>query len=76
MMPSTNYDKWPEILKQQAQATLPEARCSAADGTCGTCHNWEPEVHTKKRGYCPVFNKTTDQSHGQRCTAYMECFDE
>ena len=29
MIPSTNYDIYPEILNEKAQAPLPEAQCSA-----------------------------------------------
>lgn len=51
--------------------TRPESSKQVGAYICSTCYHWERQVHTSKRGFCPIFLKDTDASHGQQCTAYQ-----
>lgn len=50
--------------------------CSA--GLCMRCEHWEKRdamqelgyVPSAAIGYCPIFSKLTEATHGIRCTAY------
>ena len=50
--------------------------CSA--GFCMRCEHWEPRdamrelgyVPSAAIGYCPIFSKLTEATHGIHCTAY------
>jgi hypothetical protein len=52
------------------------APCSA--GLCMRCEHWEPRdamrelgyVPSAAIGYCPLFAKLTEATHGINCTAY------
>lgn len=48
-------------------------RALERDAICENCNHWEPDktgLKPYRRGYCPVFDKTTDAIHGSVCTAH------
>lgn len=44
-------------------------------GRCGTCSHWWQErgcLSTPMLGYCEMFDKATNQDHGDKCTAHSD----
>ena len=38
--------------------------------TCWNCTHWDMDEKRPSRGYCLVFDKMTNQGHGEKCTAF------
>lgn len=55
----------PETARQAAETSGSRA------ASCSSCQNWEKTVwpHATS-GYCPIFDKMTDEDHGTKCTAF------
>ena len=54
-------------------ATEDKANEDRKKAACKNCLNWERRpagVESHGRGYCVVFDKVTQSSHGDQCTAF------
>jgi len=60
-----------EIITEKGQSKSVGTGEGSA-GHCRACHHWEPCQPRMHVGYCPLFDKWTNELHGTRCTAFLD----
>lgn len=46
-----------------------------SDAACESCFHWELSLESRRTGYCPIFSRRTHAKDGQKCTAYLKCWE-